>query len=46
MVLLLTGCNNTLGVKTIRLAHGLDVNHLVHKAMFKISEDLAKLSIR
>lgn len=44
MVLIATACKNTSGVKTIRLAHGLDVNHPVHKAMFKMGEDLAELS--
>ncbi|MAU26805.1 MAG: TRAP transporter substrate-binding protein DctP [Muricauda sp.] len=43
-VLLLFGCKNTDGVKYIRLAHGLDINHSVHKAMVKMGEDLAELS--
>ena len=40
----LFGCKNTDGVKYIRLAHGLDINHSVHKAMVKMGEDVAELS--
>lgn len=40
----LMGCNQTKRSKTIKLAHGLDVNHSVHKAMVKMGEDLAVLS--
>ncbi|MDC6385388.1 TRAP transporter substrate-binding protein [Flagellimonas taeanensis] len=38
------GCNQESGVKTIRLAHGLDVNHSVHRAMVQMGEDLNNLS--
>nr|WP_299385911.1 TRAP transporter substrate-binding protein [Allomuricauda sp.] len=38
------GCNQQQEVKTIKLAHGLDVNHSVHKAMVKMGEDLAQRS--
>jgi len=40
----LLGCKNTDGVKYIRLGHGLDINHSVHKAMVKMGEDLTELS--
>ena len=40
----LLGCKNTDGVKYIRLAHGLDINHSVHKAMVKMGDDLVQLS--
>ncbi len=38
------GCNKTRTTKTIKLAHGLDINHSVHKALVKMGEDLARLS--
>ncbi|WP_343487923.1 TRAP transporter substrate-binding protein [Allomuricauda sp. d1] len=38
------GCGNTDHVKIIRLAHGLDINHSVHKAMQKMAKDLASIS--
>lgn len=44
MVILLVGCRDTNEVKLIRLAHGLDVNHSVHKAMVKLGMDLDQLS--
>src|SRR6056300_1520420 len=37
-------CNKISDVKTLKLAHGLDVNHSVHKAMVKMGEDLAAIS--
>tara|TARA_R110000868_G_scaffold127613_1_gene335418 strand:+ start:110 stop:1117 length:1008 start_codon:yes stop_codon:yes gene_type:complete len=40
----LMGCTQIGQTKTIKLAHGLDVNHSVHKAMVKMGEDLAMLS--
>jgi tripartite ATP-independent transporter DctP family solute receptor len=40
----LSNCSQTKKHKTLKLAHGLDVNHSVHKAMIKIGEDLAALS--
>lgn len=43
-VIFLLGCKNTEGIKYIRLAHGLDINHSVHKAMVKMGEDVAELS--
>ena len=42
--LVLTDCGEVKKHKTIKLAHGLDVNHSVHKAMVKMGEDLAVLS--
>lgn len=42
--LFLWGCNRTQDVKTIRLAHGLDVSHSVHKAMLKMGRDLENIS--
>ena len=44
LVVLMTSCRDTASVKHIRLAHGLDINHSVHKAMVKMGEDLAELS--
>nr|WP_226979673.1 TRAP transporter substrate-binding protein [Zobellia roscoffensis] len=43
-ILLFSGCGELGGNRTIRLAHGLDVNHSVHKAMVKMGEDLKELS--
>ncbi|MGS0525878.1 TRAP transporter substrate-binding protein [Zobellia nedashkovskayae] len=43
-MLLISGCGELGGNRTIRLAHGLDVNHSVHKAMVKMGEDLKELS--
>ena len=42
--IVLTSCNQTEKHRTIKLAHGLDINHSVHKAMVKMGEDLEKLS--
>ncbi|MCX2678405.1 TRAP transporter substrate-binding protein [Galbibacter sp. EGI 63066] len=39
-----TACNQTSKHKTIKLAHGLDVNHSVHKAMLKMGENLKEIS--
>lgn len=38
------GCKPGSTQKTFRLAHGLDVNHSVHRAMVKMGEDLKNLS--
>src|SRR5690606_23250459 len=43
-ILTITSCSEIRGKKTIKLAHGLDVNHSVHKAMVKMAEDLAERS--
>ena len=44
LVLLLTSCNDFVQKRTIRLGHGLDTNHSVHKAMVKMGEELYRLS--
>lgn len=41
---LMNGCQTDNKTRTIRLAHGLDVNHSVHRAMVKMGEDLLKRS--
>ena len=38
------GCQTDKRSRTIRLAHGLDVNHSVHRAMVKMGEDLLQRS--
>ncbi len=43
-LMLLNNCNKISKTRTIKLAHGLDVNHSVHKAMLKMGEDLAQIS--
>lgn len=43
-VIFLISCSYTEGKRTIKLAHGLDINHSVHKAMVKMGEDLEKIS--
>ncbi|MEM8763347.1 MAG: TRAP transporter substrate-binding protein [Bacteroidota bacterium] len=37
-------CSEAENYKTLRLGHGLDVSHSVHKAMVKMGEDLERLS--
>jgi tripartite ATP-independent transporter DctP family solute receptor len=44
LLIVISGCDTTKETRVIKLAHGLDVNHSVHKAMLKMSEDLEKLS--
>jgi len=44
LMTLLVGCGQISDVKTIKLAHSLDVNHSVHKAMVKMGEDLKEIS--
>ncbi len=44
VVFLSLGCQNAQKTKTIRLAHGLDVNHSVHQALVKMAQDLVQLS--
>ncbi|MCB0439213.1 MAG: TRAP transporter substrate-binding protein DctP, partial [Mangrovimonas sp.] len=44
VLILNLGCESASGTKTIKLAHGLDVNHSVHKAMLKMGQDLEELS--
>jgi len=43
-LLLLNSCNEVHKKKTIKLAHGLDMNHPVHKAMVFMANDLEKRS--
>ena len=43
-ILMVSGCGDLGGNRTIRLAHGLDVNHSVHKAMVKMGGDLKEIS--
>jgi len=40
----LTSCNQIKEHRTIKLAHGLDVNHSVHKAMLQMGEVLDSIS--
>lgn len=42
--ILTNSCKKINDTRTIKLAHGLDINHSVHKAMVKMGEDLAKIS--
>ena len=42
--MLFNSCGDISTKRTIKLAHGLDVNHSVHKAMVKMGEDLAEIS--
>jgi tripartite ATP-independent transporter DctP family solute receptor len=42
--LLIQGCSSENTTRTLRLGHGLDVSHSVHKAMVKMGEDLLKRS--
>lgn len=44
LLIVISGCDTANGTRVIKLAHGLDVNHSVHKAMLKMGEDLEKLS--
>ncbi len=37
-------CHEVSDTKTLKLGHGLDVNHAVHLAMVKMGEDLAEMS--
>lgn len=39
-----SSCDNLNEGQTLKLAHGLDVNHSVHIAMVKMGEDLAEIS--
>lgn len=44
VLLLLGGCGRQSDVKVIKLAHALDVNHSVHKAMLVLAERVAEKS--
>ncbi len=39
-----TSCDRIIEVRTLKLAHGLDVNHSVHKAMVQMGKDLKEIS--
>lgn len=43
-LIILNSCTNINRTRAIKLAHGLDINHSVHKAMLKMGEDLAQIS--
>lgn len=43
-LLLALGCSENKVVRTIRLAHGLDINHSVHRAMERMGKDLDSIS--
>jgi len=44
LVITFLGCDIQNEAKTLRLGHGLDVSHSVHKAMVKMGEDLLERS--
>ncbi|WP_047550553.1 TRAP transporter substrate-binding protein [Psychroserpens sp. Hel_I_66] len=44
IVVLVCSCDHVSDTRTIKLAHSLDVNHSVHKAMVKMGEDLIEIS--
>jgi len=44
LLLLFVGCGRQSDVKVIKLAHALDVNHSVHKAMLLLAERVAEKS--
>lgn len=44
LVITFFGCDIENDAKTLRLGHGLDVSHSVHKAMVKMGEDLLERS--
>ena len=44
LILTVSSCSNSSATKSIKLAHGLDINHPVHKAMVLMAEELDKNS--
>jgi len=44
LFIFISSCSNNSNIKTIKLAHGLDINHPVHKAMVLMGEELEKNS--
>ena len=44
LLILFQGCGSEIMTRTLRLGHGLDVSHSVHKAMVKMGEDLFERS--
>lgn len=44
LAIVLVGCSKVNKTKTIKIAHGLDINHSVHKAMLAMGKDLEERS--
>ena len=44
VIVLIVGCKPTQNIKTLKLGHGLDVSHPVHKGIVFFAEDLNKRS--
>ncbi len=44
LIMTFNGCHQLNDVTILRLGHGLDVNHSVHKAMVRMGEELEELS--
>lgn len=44
LAVVLVGCGEANKTKTIKIAHGLDINHSVHKAMLAMGKDLEERS--
>ncbi len=44
VLIMLVGCQKNEELKTIKLAHSLDVNHSVHKTMLRMATDLEEIS--
>ncbi len=44
LVITVTSCTEMSKTRTIKIAHGLDVNHSVHKAMLELGKDLKQRS--
>ncbi len=44
LAVLFFSCENIKSYRTIKLAHGLDTSHSVHKAMVKMGEEMERLS--
>lgn len=40
----LTNCRQNPDVKIVKLGHGLDINHSVHKALVKMRDELNKIA--
>ena len=44
LIVVFSSCGDANKTRTIKIAHGLDVNHSVHKAMIELGKDLEKRS--
>ncbi|MCH1613721.1 MAG: TRAP transporter substrate-binding protein, partial [Flavobacteriales bacterium] len=44
VIVLIVGCKPKQNIKTLKLGHGLDVSHPVHKGIVFFAEDLNKRS--